>query len=345
MENFYSHAFASDNFSGVHPKIMAAIQKANKGHTMAYGSDPWTVKFEKACKKAFGNAAEGFVVFNGTAANICGLQQLMQSWQAVICPESAHIATDECGAAQANVGCHLLTARAIDGKLCAEGLESFLGHKGFQHHSQPAAISISQTTELGTVYSIEEMKKIGKFAHANEMLFVVDGARLSNAAASLNVSLKAITTDVGADMVTFGGTKNGAMGAESVIFLKKGLSDNFPYVRKQRLQLASKMRFLSAQMATLLEDNLWEKNARHSNAMAKKLEAKIREEFPQFRILYPVQANALFVQLPKQVIAKLQKKNFFWVWDEEKGVARWMASWDTKEEHINEFVKEIRGLL
>ncbi|HSX12423.1 MAG TPA: beta-eliminating lyase-related protein [Rhabdochlamydiaceae bacterium] len=341
-----SHTFASDNFAGVHPEIMMAIQKANVGHAMAYGADSWTERSNTIFKKIFGLAVESFIVFNGTAANVCSLRHLFSPWQAIICPSSAHIWMDECGAPQANTGCSLLPVASKNGKIIPEQCEVFLHGRGSQHHVQPAAISITQSTELGTVYSIEEMKKLIQFAHKNDLLFHVDGARLCNAAASLNVSLKALTTDLGVDVLSFGGTKNGLMGAEAIVFLKEGLSENFQYIRKQSMQLASKMRFLSAQMVALLEGDLWLRNASHANAMAKLLETSLRRHCPYLPILYSVDANAVFVQLPSmRILEKLQKKSFFWIWDHEQVVARWMTSWDTEPSFVEAFIVELKKII
>jgi threonine aldolase len=342
MKNSFPHSFGSDNFSGIHPEIMKAIQEANTGHTIAYGDDPWTKKMEDVFQKFFGASAEAFIVFNGTAANICGIRQVILSWQAVMSPQTAHIATDECGAIEANVGSSILKVETKEGKLDPNQLKAFLDFRGFQHHVQPTAISVSQSTELGTVYTLEELRKIAKFAQENDLLFHMDGARLSNAAASLKVSLKEISTDVGVDVLSFGGTKNGLMGAEAVVFLKPGLAKNFQYVRKQHLQLASKMRFLSAQMVALLEGDLWKRNATHANAMAKLLEDNIRQHLPDLKIIYPVQSNAVFVQLPKKLLIKLREKHFFWIWDEEKSIARWMTSWDTDSKFIEAFIADIK---
>ena len=215
-----SHTLASDNFAGVHPEVFASIQKANGGHAKAYGEDPWTEKSNALFKRVFGPSAESFIVFNGTAANVCALKHLFSSWQAILCSSSAHMWTDECGAPQSSTGCSLLPIEAKNGKIAVDRI--FLHGKGFQHHVQPAAISITQSTELGTVYTIEEIKKLARFAHENDLLLHVDGARLCNAAASLNASLKALTTDLGVDVLSFGGTKNGLMGAEAIVFLKEG---------------------------------------------------------------------------------------------------------------------------
>ncbi len=339
------NSFASDNFSGIHPEVLTAIQQANVGHAMAYGSDPWTKRAEELFKHVFGPTAEAFIVMNGTAANVCTLKHALSSWQSVLCPENAHIWTDECGSAQSITGCSLIPLTSKEGKLDLEKLRPFLHHRGNQHHVQPAAISITQSTELGTVYTLDELKQISKFAKENGLLFLMDGARISNAAAALNISLKALTTDVGVDILSFGGTKNGLMGAEAIVFLKPGLAKDFEYVRKQNMQLASKMRFLSAQFIALLEGDLWLRNARHSNAMAKLLEEKLRCDFPQLRILYPVEANALFVQLPPHALHKLQEKCFFWIWDAEQSIARWMTTWDTQPEFIEQFISELKRCL
>lgn len=339
-------SFASDNFSPVHPEIMEAIQKANIGHAMAYGEDPWTEKMKDLFKKTFGSSAESFLVFNGTAANVCSIKQVLDPWQAVICSSNAHIWTDECGAPQANTGSSLLPVDANNGKISPEACEKYLHGKGNPHHVQPGLLSITQSTELGTVYTKQEMKHLADFAHKNGLLFHVDGARLCNAAAHLNTSLKDITTDIGVDLLSFGGTKNGLMGAEAIVFLKEGLAQEFKYVQKQQMQLSSKMRFASAQMVRLLEDDLWLRNASHANKMAKLLESHLKHSFPQLPILYPVEANAVFVQFPSlAALQKLQKKYFFWIWDHEQIVARWMTSWDTEASFIEDFVRELKNIL
>ncbi len=339
-------SFASDNFSPIHPEIMEAIQKANVGHAMAYGEDPWTGQMQKLFKKRFGPSAESFLVFNGTAANVCGIKHVLSSWQAVICSSNAHIWTDECGAPQANTGSSLLSIETKNGKISPEHCEKYLHGKGNPHHVQPALLSITQSTELGTVYTLQEMQNLADFAHKNDLLFHVDGARLCNAAAHLNVSLKALTTDVGVDLLSFGGTKNGLMGAEAIVFLKEGLAEEFKYVHKQEMQLASKMRFSSAQMTRLLEGDLWLRNASHANSMAKLLESHLKRSFPRLPILYPVEANAVFVKLPSlEILKKLQKKSFFWIWDNEQAVARWMTSWDTQPAFIEAFMEELKNNL
>ncbi len=339
------NSLASDNFSGIHPEVFEAIRQANLGHSMAYGDDPWNEHLHSLFKKHFGPPAEGFIVCNGTAANVCSFSHLLSPWQAVMCAESAHILTDECGATQAISGSSLLPVQAQHGKLTPDILETFLHFSGNQHHVQPAAVSITQSTEFGTLYSIKELQAIGHFAREHNLLFHMDGARLYNAAVALDVSLKALTTEIGVDVLSLGGTKNGLMGAEAVIFLKPRIAENFQYVRKQKMQLISKMRFLSAQFIALLENDLWARNARHANAMAKLLEKTIRKNFPELRILYPVEANALFVQLPPQALHKLQQKHFFWIWNEKESIARWMTTWDTQPAFIETFCNDLRELL
>lgn len=337
----YPYSFASDNFSSVHPEVMDAIQKANNGHAMAYGGDPWTEKMRSVFKNIFGPDAEAFIVFNGTAANVSALNHLNASWKAVVLSDKAHVLTDECGASQASIGCSFLPIVTQDAKINPEMMKPYLLARGFQHHVQPYSIHVTQSTELGSLYSLEELKAIGQFAKENEFLFFMDGARICNAAAALNTSLKSLTTDVGVDVLSFGGTKNGLMGVEVVVFLKPGLSKNFEYVRKQQMQLASKMRYLSAQFVALLEGDLWLRNAKHANAMAKLLEEKIIKNLPQVQILQPVQTNSLFVKLPAEVLKRFRQKHFFWVWDVEQTMARWMTSWDTKPEYIDEFLSDL----
>ncbi len=338
--------FASDNFAGVHPEVFKAIQEANRGHAEAYGADSWTKRSHALFKKVFGPSAESFIVFNGTAANVSIFKHLLSPWQAIICPISSHIWVDECGAPQANTGCSLLPVAGKHGKISADQCEVFLHGKGFQHHVQPAVLSITQSTELGTVYTIRELEELIRFSHKNGLLVHMDGARISNAAASLNVSLKALTTDLGVDVLSFGGTKNGLMGAEAVVFLKEGLAEDFQYVRKQQMQLASKMRFLSAQMVALLEGDLWLRNATHANKMAKLLEIQLKRHCPHLPILYPVESNAVFVQLPSmEILLQLQKKSFFWIWDHERLVARWMTAWDTEPAFVESFIAELKKLI
>lgn len=337
-------SFASDNFSGVHPKVFEALQNVNSGHAEAYGGDFWTKRLEELFKHIFGSSAEGFVVQNGTAANVIAAKHVLSSWQAILCPDTAHIWTSECGAISAASGVNLIPLASKNGKLEIETIRPFLHYRGNPHHVQPAAISITQSTEMGTIYTIDELKAISQFARKHQLLLLMDGARLSNAAAALNVSFKSLTTDIGVDILSLGGTKNGLMGADAVIFLNPSLAKNFEFLRKQSLHLTSKMRFLSAQLLALFEGDLWLQNARHANAMAKLLEEKLRAHFPQIRILYPVEANTIFAKIPLHILKKLQEKYFFWIWDEEESIARFMTTWDTKPELIDGFIAYLQTI-
>jgi threonine aldolase len=336
--------FASDNNSGIHPYILAAIEDANKYHAVAYGDDDFTQTAKQKFKQHFGNDTEVFFVFNGTAANVLSLKAATRQHNAIICSELAHINVDECGAPERFTGCKLLTCPTVNGKISVAEIAKHLHGTGFQHHAQPKIISISQPTELGTVYRPDEIKAIAQFAHANNLLLHIDGARLANAAASLNLEFKKFTKDVGVDILSFGGTKNGMMYGEAVVFLNPELSENFMYTRKQAMQLASKMRFVAAQFIAYLNDNKCIETARHSNEMAKLLETKIKE-IPQIRITQKVESNAVFALVPPEIYNDLQKEYFFYLWDEKRYEARWMCSFDTTEDDINNFVELIKKLI
>jgi threonine aldolase len=331
-------SFASDNNAGVHPRILEAIAAANHGHTVGYGDDPHTAAAIRKFKEQFGQDIEVFIVFNGTAANCLSLKALSDSFDAVICAEGAHIYVDECGAPEKFTGCKLIPIPTVDGKLTVDSVRHVYHGIGDQHHVQPRVISITQSTEMGTVYRPKEIRNLVRFAHQRKMFVHMDGARIANAAVSLGLTLREATRDLGVDVLSFGGTKNGAMGAEAVIFFDKKLAQNFLYLRKQGMQLASKMRFISAQFLALFTDDLWRKNAEHSNRMAALLKQEI-STIPQVKIVYPVQANGVFAQIPRKAIAKLQKRFFFYVWDEEKSVVRWMCSFDTTEEDVTQFAE------
>lgn len=334
-------SFASDNYAGVHPAILKSLQDANQGHSKAYGADSYTQEAVTLFKQHFGQEIDVYFVCNGTAANVLGLSTLLKSYHAILCADSAHINVDECGAPEKYIGCKLLTVPTKDGKLTVESIEHYLAQKGDQHKVQPKLISIAQSTELGTVYTAEEIKKITDFAHAHDLLVHMDGARLSNAVASLNTSLAALTKEAGIDVLSFGGTKNGMMLGDAVVFFNKELAKDFPFIRKQGMQLISKMRFISAQFTALLSDNLWLKNAQHANAMAKLLANEIKK-IPQIKISKEVQANAVFAYIDPKIIPLLQEKNYFYVWDEATSEVRWMTSWDTTPEDIRDFVDFIK---
>lgn len=329
--------FASDNFSGVLPEVMEAIQKVNHGHSMAYGGDQYTASAIEKFKQLFGENIDVYFVFNGTGANVIGLSTLTQSWNSVICPSTAHIQVDECGAPDKFTGCKLIPIEVTDGKLTPELIKTQLHGFGFEHHSQPKVISITQCTELGTVYTPKEVKAICDLAHEHNMYVHMDGARLANAVANLNVDVREITNKAGVDVLSFGGTKNGMMLGEAVIFFNPELSKNTKYVRKQSMQLCSKMKFIACQFETLLTDDLWLKTAHHANKMAKLLETEVRN-IPTIKITQKVQTNGIWAYIPKDKIETLQKEFFFWVWDEHAGEVRWLCSFDTTEEDIKGFV-------
>ncbi len=336
--------FASDNNAGIHPAILQAINDVNTGHVKGYGDDPYTEQAIQQIRKHFGESVEVFFVFTGTGANVLGLTAGTQPYNSIICAETAHIYVDECGAPEKFSGCKLLPVKTVDGKLTPELIRPHLTGFGFEHHSQPGIISISQSTEMGTVYAMEEIKSLADFAHSYNMLLHMDGARLANAAVSLKTGFKNITVDCGVDILSFGGTKNGLMAGESVLFFKKDLSENFKYIRKQGMQLASKMRFFAAQFEAYLKDDLWHKNAAHANRMAALLFERVKE-IPEVEVTQKVQSNGVFARIPKEIIASLQEEYFFYMWNEMTSEARWMTSFDTTEEDIDNFVNLIEKLL
>ena len=333
--------FGSDNHSGISPEAIEAIAKANTEHALAYGDDEYTKRLEELFKETFGPQARVYLVFNGTGANVLSIDAMCRSHEAVVCAETAHINVDECGAPQRVVGCRLLTVDTPDGKLTPELVKTRLHGFGFEHHSQPKAISISQPTELGTLYTHEEIKALADLAHNYNMYLHVDGARLANAAVALGCSFKEMTTDLGVDALSFGGTKNGLLMGESCVLLNPVLDVDMKYRRKQMTQLASKMRFMAAQFECYLITGLWRRNAEHSNAMAQLLKAEV-EKVDGVKIMYPVQVNSLFVKLPTTVWHRLQERYFFYDWDEANDLVRWMCSFDTKKEDIHAFVDALK---
>ena len=349
--------FGSDNHSGFSPEVLEALARANDRHALAYGDDEVTARLEVLIKETFGPQASIYLVFNGTGANVLCIDAMCRSHEAVVCAETAHINVDECGAPQRIVGCRLLTVDTPDGKLTPTLVKTRLHGFGFEHHSQPKAISISQPTELGTLYTLEEIKALADLAHSYDMYLHVDGARLANAAVALGCTFKEMTTDLGVDALSFGGTKNGPLMGESCVLLNPALDNDMLYRRKQMTQLGSKMRFMAAQMECYLggvrgsekgvkgsertNEPLWFRNAQHSNAMAQLLKAEV-EKVEGVKIMYPVQVNSLFVQLPRKVWKRLQGCYFFYDWDEDADVVRWMCSFDTTEEDIHDFIHALR---
>jgi len=333
--------FGSDNHSGVHPDILKAIEKANTGYATAYGDDKYTARAVKKFKEHFGEDIDVYFLYNGTATNILGLKTATNAFNSIYCAETAHLNVHECCGPEKFTGCKLVIIPTPDGKLTIDLIKPYLVGFGDVHMAQPRVISITQSTELGTVYTPKEIKKLADFAHKNGMLLHIDGARLCNAAASLNVSLKAITADVGVDLLSFGGTKNGMMLGEAVVFFDKKLSKNFGFYRKQGMQLASKMRFISAQFEAFLSNNLWKENAKHANKMAQLLKKEV-SKIPKVKITQKVEVNAIFATIPKKYIEPLKKKYFFHVFDEAKSEVRWMCSYNTTEKEIQKFVETIR---
>lgn len=333
-----ARSFASDNNAGVHPEVLEAISAANVGHTVGYGDDPYTASAVRKFEEHFGSGIEVFFVFNGTAANVLGLKALTESYHAIICTDYAHIHTDECGAPERFIGCKLIIIPNQNGKLTVEAVSHVYHGIGDQHHVQPHVISITQATEMGTVYQPEEIQALAKFAHDRGMFLHMDGARIANGAVSLGQNLRQATRDLGVDVLSFGGTKNGAMGGEAVVFFNKALARNVQFLRKQGMQLASKMRFIAVQFEALLTNDLWQKSALHANRMARLLEKEVRQ-IPKVKIVYPVEANGVFAQIPHSAIARLQERYFFYVWSEEESIVRWMCSFDTTEEDIRQFAK------
>lgn len=340
--------FASDNNSGVHPEILKALEAANTDHTIAYGDDPYTQNAVKTLKKEFGEHTEVFFVFTGTAANVLGLDAVTQPYHSVICAETAHINVDECGAPEKFASCKLLAVETPDGKLSIDRISKHIHGFGFEHHSQPKVISITQATEMGTLYTPTEIREIADFAHARNMLLHMDGARISNAAVSLDLNFREFTSECGVDVLSFGGTKNGLMYGEAIVFFNEELAYDFKYRRKQGMQLSSKMRYISAQFDSYLNKGIWKENARHANSMAQLLYKELKQ-VEGVEITQKVESNGIFAIIPKNLIPVLQKEFFFYVWDEERSEVRWMTSYDTKEEDIRGFVslikKEIKDYL
>ena len=340
--------FASDNHAGVHPAVLEAVARANHGHAGSYGADPWTERAEAAFRVHFGEGARGYCMFNGTGANVAAIDALTKPWEGVICTETAHMHVDECGAPERLAQTKLLTVPGSQGKLEPEDVRRWETRRDDEHQVQPRVVSITQSTELGTVYTLEQTAAIAEAAHELGMYLHIDGARLANAAASLDVSLAALTKEAGVDVVSFGGTKNGLLAGDAVVFCNPELGESFTFTRKQLGQLASKMRFISAQFDALLSDELWLANARHANSMAARLASAVGE-IDGVEISYPVEANGVFARLSRAAIDRLLEllpgEQPFYIWDDAVDEVRWMCAWDTEPGDVDAFAAAVAEAL
>ena len=337
-------SFGSDNHSGIHPLILESIQQLHADFVPAYGEDSYTQEVEQLFMQEFGPDARVFFAFNGTGANVLCLKALTQSYHAVICADSAHIHEDECGAPECFTGCKLIAIPTLDGKLTPDLVKGELRGFGFQHHAQPKVISISQTTEFGTMYKPQEIAALANLAHEHDMYLHVDGSRLANAAAFSGLPFKAMTTDAGVDALSFGGTKNGMLLGEAVVLLHPHLAENFLYIRKQAMQLFSKSRFIAAQYLAYFNNRLWEQTATHANQMAAYM-ALCLKDIPQVTITHPVESNAVFVLIPRDVCDKLLERHLFYIWYEETCQVRLMCSFSTTKEDVDIFISDLKTLL
>lgn len=336
-------AFASDNYSGVHPEIMDALHQANHEHMGSYGADEITARVVKKFKSLFGDDTEVFFVYNGTGANVLGLTASTQSYNAIICSELAHINVDESTAPEKFTGCKLIGLQTTNGKIYADQVENRIQRLGDQHHPQAKVISISQSTEYSTVYTAEEVKSLSEIAKKYNFYLHMDGARISNAAVSLGQDFRNFTKDAGVDVLSFGGTKNGMMFGEAVVFFNPAVAKQFAYIRKQGMQLHSKMRFITAQFDALLSNDLWKRSASHANSMAKRLEHALRQ-IPQIKVTQAVDGNGVFAIIPKEITEALQQEFFFYVWNDRTNECRLMCSFDTTEKEVDQFAEKAKAL-
>ena len=336
-----SKSYASDNWAGTCPEVMNALIDANTHYTPAYGEDKYTIEAEASFKKLFGKQCLVFFVYNGTAANILSLSSVSQSFNATICSTHAHVNVDECGGFENFSGAKLIDIPTANGKITPEMITPLIEAIRFPHQSVPNVISITQATEVGTIYTVQEIKELADFAHQHNLLLHVDGARIANAVVALNTDFKTMITDTGVDMLSFGGTKNGMMFGEAVVFLKPDLAKYFELYRKQGMQLHSKMRFISAQFIALLENDVWKHNAQHANAMTKYL-AKELKSFSAIHFSQEVESNGIWAIIPKDLAQKMQDAHFFYPWDESKDEYRLMCSWDTTKQEIDAFIKQVK---
>lgn len=337
-------SFASDNYAGVHPEVLAGLALANGGHQVAYGDDVYTENLQRIIRAHLGVTAEAFPVFNGTGANVVALQAITDRWGAVICAETAHINVDEGGAPERMGGLKLLAVPTPDGKLTPELIDRQAWGADDEHRAMPQVVSITQSTELGTLYTPAEVRAICEHAHTRNIKVHMDGSRIANAAASLGVPMSVFTTDAGVDILSFGGTKNGALLGEAVVVINPDAVRHMKHLRKLSMQLHSKMRFVSVQLEALLAGDLWLRNARHANAMARRLAEGVRG-VDGVRVLYPVQANAVFARLPRDVSERLRQRFGFYFWDHAAGDVRWMCSFDTTVDDVDAFVSAISAAM
>jgi len=336
--------FASDNYAGVHPEVMQALHDANQGHEGSYGSDDHTSRAIEKFKEIFGADVEVFFAYNGTAANVLGLSALTRSYNSIICSDLAHINVDESTAPEKFLGCKLITIKTKDGKIYPSEVEEKIQRVDDQHHPQVKVISISQSTEYGTVYTRKEIEALSSVAKKNNLYLHMDGSRISNACVSLGESFRSFTRDAGVDVLSFGGTKNGMMFGEAIVFFNPASAVDFKYIRKQGMQLHSKGRFIGSQFNALLNNDLWKRNAEHSNKMARRLADELRK-FAQIQITQSVDANGVFAIFPPEIIPQLQDEHFFYMWTDKIYEARLMCAFDTSEDEIINFGKRLRELL
>lgn len=327
----FATSLGSDNHAGVHPQVMKALAHANRGHAHAYGMDELSKLTEREFMRVFGPGVEAQYVFTGTAANVLSLSGLVKSFEAVICSDLSHLHVDECGAPEKFLGSKLWPVATTDGRIFPEQVSELLQRPGDQHYSQPRVVSLTQPTELGVCYSLQELRAWRKFTREKNLMLHIDGARLANAAVTLGCSMRELTSELAIDVVSLGGTKNGLMGAEAVLLFTPQAKENFKYLRKQAMQLSSKTRFLAAQFYAYLKDDLWLEIATHVTKEASRLSVRLKE-FPEIGQPFPVSSNALFVQLPKEWISPLRETFFFYVWDSQTNLCRWMISFDWSEQ-------------
>jgi threonine aldolase len=334
-------SFASDNAAGAHPEVIEAVRAANVGSALPYGKDPWTTRSAERFRALFEADVEVLYTYGGTGANVVALQCMLAPYDAVICPSSAHLNVDECGAPERFTGAKLIDVPSSDGKLAAETVRALLQPSHDEHHVTPRVLAVSQPTELGTLYTVDEISELASLAHEHGLFLYVDGARIANAVAALGCSLRELTYGAGVDLLTFGGTKNGLLYGEAVVLLRPELARRARFARKQAAQLASKMRFIAAQFDALLQDDLWLAGAANANDMARRLAGRLAG-IAEVEILRPVEVNSVFARLPAALADRVQNWSFFWNWDLNESVVRWMTSFATTDDDVTRFADGVR---